>query len=153
MSVKTLVPRKKIQVVPAFTGAAFSSGDGLGVKFTIPAAGLIGGGGGIICSAVLVSKIAFVAADLFIFDSDFTGVADNAAFVLTVADAGKLVGAVNFTAGTAMGTPSVSQVAALNLSFQSNAGGNLYGQLVTRGTPTYTAGDLTINLIVQPDRG
>jgi hypothetical protein len=150
---KTLVPRRKIQVVPAFTGAAFSNGDAVGVKFTIPGAGIIGGGGGIIVSAVLVSKIAFVATDLLIFDADFTGVADNAAFALTVADAGKVVGSASFASGVAMGTPSVSQVAALNLSFQSGPSGNLFGQIVTRGTPTYTAGDLTLTLIVQPDRG
>ena len=153
MSYKTLVPRRKIQVTPAFTGAAFSANDAVGVKFTIPAAAVIGGGGGVICSAVLVSKIAFVATDLIIFDADYTAPADNAAFALNTADVGKLVGSVVFSAGTAMGTPSVSQSASLNLSFQSGASGNLYGQLITRGTPTYTAGDLTVTLIVQPDRG
>jgi hypothetical protein len=144
------VPTRKITVTPVITTAPYTSGDALGGKITFDEAVPIAGSGGLILSGVLASKAAFVATDLFLFDSDFSATADNAAFALAVADIGNLIGVIPFTAGVAGGTPSVSTVQNASLGFQAK-GTKVYGQLVVRGTPTYAVGDINVSIVLRPD--
>jgi hypothetical protein len=151
MTTRATAPHRKISVTPTIT-SAYSSGDVLGGKLTFAGAAKLGGGGGTVTSVVVTSKIAWANLDLVLFDSDCTVPADNAAATLNAADVGKVIGVYNFTAGTAIGTPSAAS-SGTQLGFQAGAAGAIYGMLITRGTPTYTAGDLTVTITVVPDQG
>jgi hypothetical protein len=139
---------------PTITASsAYASGNALGGKLTF--ANLLTGGATRIISAQIVDKIGQkIACDLVLFNQDFTATADKSALAISAADALNAVGVVSFVAGdyASVGTPAVATKSNINLVAHgsTNLDNNLYGQLVTRGTPTYTStSDITVKLEVE----
>lgn len=141
---------KRLTVVPTITGA-YSANDVLGGLLTFNDAAKYGGGGGKVLAVEIVSKIAWVNADLLMYDEPPTVPADNVASALAAADIGKVVGLAVFTSSTSFGTPNVALKEYGGLGYSCKGGKALYGQLVTRGTPTYTAADLAVSIIVETE--
>jgi hypothetical protein len=148
--------RAILSAVPVLVGAAYSAGDAVGGKLTFSEAVAKGQFSGVIDSLVLIdlAKQA-IETDLYLFDRDFTATNDNAAFDPTDADLANCIGVITLVAGDykACSDNHVACKSNVNLPFALAADGStLYGQLVTRGTPTYVAaGDLTVKLGVQQD--
>ncbi len=143
---------RRLTVTPTIAGL-YSANDVLGGLLTFADAAQVAGGGGKILAVEIVSKIAWVNTDLLIYDSAPTVPADNAASDLAAADIGKVVGPAVFSASTAFGVPNVAVREYSRLGYQCRGGKALYGQLVTRGAPTYTAGDLSVSIIVETEEG
>lgn len=148
---------KVIVVTPTIVGASFSAGDAVGSKMTFTLPGL--------CErSLLLQKAellddaaspASAALDLYLFNSGFAGVADNAAFAITQADfaAGKILYKAQFLTyeDTPIGTNAGAKLSvASGLNFiVPFSGDKIYGQLVTpSATPTYAAGQLLVALHV-----
>ena len=91
--------------------------------------------------------------ELVLFDRTFTATADNAAFDPTDADMENCIGVVFITtaAYSSFNDNSVATVVDQPLDIVL-AGTSLFGQLITRGTPTYTATtDITVKLVIRQD--
>lgn len=140
------------QVQPAIETSAYASGDLIGEKLTFSdvVKQYDRGGGGLVQSSVLVDQAAQEAdIDLILFDTDPTGTTftDNSALDVADADMDKIVGVVEFRTYYAFGDNSVGQSLNLALPFILSTGQDLYGALVSRGTPTYAAAtDLIVRL-------
>jgi hypothetical protein len=147
-----------IAITPTISAAAiYAAGDAIGGKLTFANAVRAAGRGGTIVKVVVVDDDKELApVDLVLFDRDFGATADNAPFDPTDADMENCMGYID-VAATDYGSFNDNSVAAkasgLRMPFDySLAAGvtSLFGQLVVRGTPTYTAvGDLTIKIGVQ----
>jgi hypothetical protein len=129
---------------PTVTAGAYSAGDAVGGLLTFANAARVSGGGGVIKSVVIIDDAGQDAElELWLFDRTFTAMADNAAWAPSEADLENLVGVIS-TADSARGwmaagTPSVITIDVAT-RFDLN-GTSLFGQLVTRGTPTFAATD------------
>ena len=141
---------------PTITAGAYSAGDAVGglLTFDIIQNHNIGG---IIKSVVITDKAKqSVEFDLVLFNQTFTPTADNAAFDVSDADLLNCVGVANIptTAYMDFVDNSVAIVGNLFVSAKSaDDNGKLYGQLITRGTPTYAStSDLQIRVIMEVDR-
>lgn len=77
--------------------------------------------------------------DLILYKSDPTAVSDNAAYTITAADEDDILGIITFDTYKDFGSHSLAQI--LNIALPIPPQAAIYGQLVTRGTPTYTATD------------
>jgi hypothetical protein len=130
--------------------SAYTAGDAVGGKLTfsgVPVTGKIQG-------------ITFIDLDeegpefdVVFFGADFTATADNAAFDITAGEEANLIGTVNIASADFkdLGGLKVATKAGVNLPYQlaSSTGSRIYAQLVTRGTPTYTATtDVTVKIAV-----
>lgn len=142
---------------PSISTSAYADGDLIGTKLTFTAAlRSSGGASGALQSATLTDLAAQNAAiDLILFNADPTSTTftDNAAFDIADADLSKVVARVAFTASDyfSFADNSVAQVDSLGLGL-SGPSRDLYGALVSRGTPTYaTASDLTVRIAVWSD--
>ena len=138
-------------------GAAYATGDTLGDKSPIMIApGRVIGGTGIIHSVTVqdLSKQS-IALDVVIFDANPTGTTftDNSALDIADADLPKVIGIVTITAGdyAAFNDSSVAHVRGLSLPFQCISSTSLWFALVTRGSPTYVADELSIAFGVLQD--
>ena len=127
---------------PTVTAGAYTAGDCVGGVLTFAGAARNTGGGGVIKNMIIVDDAGQDAAlELWLFDQTFTAPGDNAPWAATEAELHNLVAIANSVDGTwfATGTPSVNVV---EVSQQYTcAATSLFGQLVTRGTPTYVATD------------
>jgi hypothetical protein len=129
---------------PTVTAGAYSAGDAVGGLLTFANAARVSGGGGVIKSVTIIDDAGQDAElELWLFDRTFTAMADNAAWAPSEADLENLVGVIS-TADSARGwmaagTPSVITIDVAT-RFDLN-GTSLFGQLVTRGTPTFAATD------------
>lgn len=142
----------RLRVVPVITTTQYGNGDVIGGKLTFAAAARVAGGSGVIQSATLVDLDKENALiELYIFDRDFTAfAADNGVAAVTEADLANLIGVITFDNRTTYGPSdyidlntatsgsSVAQKLNVGLPFVAN-GTDLFGQLVVRGTPTFTA--------------
>ena len=89
-----------------------------------------------------------VNLNMWLFDEQQTGVADNAAFAMPDADAAKLIEMVLFDTRRD-GTNNVVSVETPNLAYRT-AGGALWFQLqCVGGTPTYASGIMKIKLTIE----
>lgn len=147
--------RKTISQTPTITAGAYSANDAVGGKLTFAGAAIAGAQTGAIRAVVLQDKAKqAIAADLVLFNADFTPTADNAAFAPSTTDLAKIIGVIplpsaNYSSFNANGVQTVQCDLPFELAEGSTA---IYGQLVTRGTPTYAAtSDLTIALVVEQD--
>jgi hypothetical protein len=140
-----------ISQTPTVTAGAYSADDAVGGLLTFANAGRFTGGSGVIKNIVIIDDAGQDAElELWLFNDTFTPISDNAAFAPAEADLHKLVGVITTENGTwfECGTPSVCDIEiakGFNL-----VGTSLYGQLVTRGTPTFAATDditVIINLL------
>ena len=148
-----------ISATPEITAGAYSAGDAVGGLLTFTSA-LIrnnnngGKNSGKIESAVLIDNAKQDAdIELWLFDSTFPATGDNDAFAPSDADLLKLIGVIPFTTYYDGSTNSVAPVADVGIRVVVAADAtSLFGQLVTRGTPTYAStSDITVRLGLQQD--
>lgn len=150
-----IVNRKILRpsATPTLTGAAFGAADAVGGKLTFSNATIDGINSGIIRAISLIdlSKQG-IALDLVLFNADFTPTADNSPFDPSDGDMANFLCQINVAAGNyaAYNDHSSATVPNLNIPFVlTPPATTLYGQIVTRGTPTYVAGELTVWLHIE----
>lgn len=133
---------KSISQTPVVTAGAYSANDVVGGLLTFEGASRDHDEGGVIKDVIILDDAGQDAAlELWLFKETFTAIADNAAWAPSEADLRNLVAVISTSDGTwyAAGTPSVSRI---EVSQRYDlTGTSLFGQLVTRGTPTYAATD------------
>ena len=140
-----------IQEAPTVTAGAYSAGDAVGGLLVFRNVSFEGGGRSrrtspkgsatILDSVVIVDRASQdVQLDLVLFSEEFTPTADNGAFDPSDADLLNCIGVVKVSDYSAFNDNSIATKSAIGLPIHlTNASGNLFGQLVTRGTPTYVA--------------
>ena len=131
-----------IAQTPTITAGAYSAGDAVGGLLTFANAARTAGKGGVLKNVLCIDDAGQDAElELWMFSQTFAAMADNAAWAPSEADLENLVAIVSTVDGTwrAAGTPSaISIEAALRYDL---TGTSLFGQLVTRGAPTFAATD------------
>ncbi len=144
----------KVTAAPTLDTNAYASGDCLHtavITFT-GVASQVGGTGTITKLIVIDAAVQSAAGELWLFDTTVTPAAANAAHAITDAEALTCVGVIPFGPYYASSANSVSVNGTVRLTFKAAAAdASLYGILVTRGTPTYAAGSLTVAFIVSQD--
>ena len=131
-----------ISQTPTVTAGAYSANDAVGGLLTFAGAARVAGDGGVIKSLLILDDAGQDAQmELWLFKETFTAMVDNAAWAPAEADLHNLVGIISTADGDwfAAGTPSAARVECSQVYACTAA--NLYGQLVTRGTPTFAATD------------
>lgn len=145
---------KTITVNPTTDTAIYASGDTLGSLMTFAGVARFNGGSAVVQAMTIVDAAAQNAnLELWLFTGTVTASADNAAWSISDADALKCVGVIP-TSGVnyASALNSVSSKLSINLPVTcASDSTSLYGQLVSRGTPTYGASSLTVKLTVVQD--
>lgn len=146
--------RQSISVQPVVTAGAYSANDAVGglMEFAEAVAGQ--GRSGTIQTLLIIDQAEqSVEYDLVLFDRTFTATADNAALAISAADSLNCIGTINVpTSPKDIGAASVATVKDIQIGFKVNGGKSIFGQLVTRGTPTYGAtSDIQVKLIVEQD--
>jgi len=131
-----------ISQTPTVTAGAYSANDAVGGLLTFAGAARVSGDTCFLKNVLIFDDAGQDAVmELWLFDRTFTAMADNAAWAPSQADLRNLVAIISTIDGSwfAAGTPSVARV---EVSQQLPvAATSLYGQLVTRGTPTFAATD------------
>ena len=139
------VPSPGINIIqtPTISAAGlYAAGDAVGGLLTFANAARVTGGGGVIKNMIIVDDDGEDAElELWLFNQTFTAMADNAAWAQAEASLHNLVAVISTANGAyyAAGTPSAA-VVECSQRFECT-GTSLFGQLVTRGAPTYTATD------------
>ena len=142
-----------ISQTPTVTAGAYAANDAVGGLLTFAGAARVAGDGGVI-KDILINDDAGRDAEmeLWLFRDTFTAMVDNAAWAPSEADLRLLVGVISTTNGAwfAAGTPSVAVVE--SSQGYTCVGTSLFGQLVTRGTPTFVAtDDVTVTIFLLQD--
>lgn len=126
---------------PAVTAGAYVANDAVGGLLTFANAA-VSGEGGVVKNVLIVDDNGQDAEmELWLFRETFVAMADNAPWAPSEADLRKLVAIISTADGAwfAAGTPSVARIEVsqeVKLTATS-----LFGQLVTRGTPTFANTD------------
>lgn len=129
-----------ISQTPTVTAGVYAAGDAVGGLLTFANAARVSGYGGVVKDLIVLDDAGQDAVmELWLFRETFTAMADNAPWALSEADLRKLVAVISTGTWLAAGTPSVAVVEA-NQRYDC-VGTSLFGQLVTRGTPTFAATD------------
>lgn len=144
-----------IAQTPAITAGAYSIGDAVGGLLTFANAARESGGGGVIKDVVIVDDAGQDAElELWLFNQTFTAMADNAAWAPSEADLENLVTVIS-TEDSAQGWLAAGTPSAIEIEVARRydlAGTSLFGQLVTRGTPTFAAtDDVTVKVALLQD--
>lgn len=139
---------------PTITAGAYAAGDAVGGKLEFTVANN-GANRGVVVSATLIDKAKQnIEADLFLFSADFTPTADNDPFDPSDADLLNCIGVIKFASGDYF-SANDNSVAFVNKTLPftlTPPGVILYGQLVTRGAPTYAStSDIKVLLGVLQD--
>ncbi len=134
----------RLQQDPTVTAGIYSANDAVGGLLTFAGIAPNFGGGSCILESVVILDEAkqSIAIDLVLFSETFTAAADNAIFSPSDADLLNCLGVISLAAGdyAAFEDTSLATVRNLGLPIKlTGASGSLFGQLVTRGTPTYAA--------------
>jgi len=130
------------------TTPAYTAKDAVGGKLTFTNAARTPGGTITIPTAIVVDlSQQQPALDLVLFDRDFTASTDNAVFDPTDADLANVVGVIPMTRWFDFNDNSVCVRTGLALSAKLNTT-DLFGQLVTRSTPTFV-GTSDIRVILE----
>ncbi len=159
---ETLLGRTRVfpQTPTITASSAYAAGNALGGKLTfanaiynpLPTQANAGGGGILFNVLILDKDKQNVPVDLVLFKADFTASNDKTAFDPSAGDMQNCVGVISLTASDYV-TFANSAIATVNkpLAFRAD-GASLYGQLVVRGTPTYTTtGSITVVIKVLQD--
>lgn len=121
------------------TSPAYTAKDAVGGLLTFANAARVSGGTLILQTvAIIDNSQQMPVLDLVLFDRTFTASTDNAVFAPSDADLANIVGVVSLAAWSDFSTNSVAVRAGLGLAIKLN-GTSLFGQLVTRSTPTFVA--------------
>ena len=141
-----------ITQTPTLTTAAYTANDAVGTLLTFADAANRTGGGGVITDVVIVDDAGQDAElELWLFDTTFLAT-DAAAFAPAEASLHNVISIIKSTDGVwaAAGTASVNNIKEV-LRYDCT-GTSIFGHLVCRGTPTYTAADdLTVRIKVLQD--
>jgi hypothetical protein len=132
----------RISLSPTVSTSAYTAGDAVGGLLTFSSAARASGDGGVIKDVLIIDDAGQDAEmELWLFNSTFTAMSDNAAWAPSEADLRKLVAIISTSGGAwfGAGTPSVARVEC-NQRYDLTAT-SMFGQLVTRGTPTFAATD------------
>ena len=144
-----------VSVVPVITAGAYAIGRAVGGLLTFTNATLGADRQAVIKSCALIDLGQQEAAlDLVLFDRTFTATADNVAFDPTDADLANYIGMLHILPEhyTRFVDNSVAILRDIALYCTSALDGNLYGQLVVRGMPTYASvSDLRLRLTTKRD--
>lgn len=127
---------------PTVTVGAYVANDAVGGLLTFANAARVLGGGGEVRSMIILDDAGQDAAmELWLFNATFTAMADNAPWAPSEVDLRKLLAIIDTGSGAWFdaGTPSAARVEAAQR--YDLVGTSLFGQLVTRGTPTFAATD------------
>jgi hypothetical protein len=144
---------RSVDVTPTLTVAAsYASGDyvgtsGVAMVFNNIAVGATGGG--VLQVNVTDYSAGAVAGELWLFDSAVTPPADSAAWTISDADSAHIIAVIPFSVWYASALNAVSPSPSW-YSFKCATGSKLYGCFVTRGSPSYSTGDLTFRMITFP---
>lgn len=152
----SLILRPTASAGTVTASAAYSSGNVVGSLITFSNAVRAPGQGGIIHSAFLHDLAGQAGTyDLFLFKLAPTAQTNKTAIALTAADNAKLLGVISFAAVSlgAASTQGISSNLGTGFTFKCDTTSmNLFGILVTRGTPTYVGTtDVSIDLSIIPD--
>lgn len=148
-----------VTVTPTLTvHATYATGDYVGTSATpidFSTAARVNGGSGTIVSATLIDAAAQgIETELWLFDQTVTPPDDSAAWTISDADALKCIGVIKF-ATTDYYSSAANKVAVKNpvaIGFTCAAADrSIFGCLVTRGSPAYASGDLSIRLQIIQD--
>lgn len=121
------------------TTPAYTAKDAVGGKLTFGNAARTSGGSITIQSVVIVDRSQQQPAlELVLFDRDFTASNDNAAFDPTDADLAYCIGVIKVGDWSDFNDNAVAVRTGIGLAAKLE-GTDLYGQLVTRSTPTFVA--------------
>ena len=152
-------PRGSTVLIPATptisAASIYAAKDAIGGIMTFANAARVSAGGGVIESVTLVDKDQELSPiDLVLFSATVAGTAtDNSPFDPTDADLANFIGTVPFLAGdyADFTDNSAATRSGIGLAYTC-AATSLFGVLVARATPTYTAtSDITVILGVIPD--
>lgn len=136
-----------VSVSPAYTAK-----DAVGGLLTFASAVESASSAGTITSVSIVDKGQQMAAlDLVLFNQTFTASTDNAIFAPSDADLLNSVGVIPISAYHDFSTNSIGVARNVGLAVKLT-GTSLFGQLVTRDTPTYTStGDIQVTIAIKAD--
>jgi hypothetical protein len=141
----------RIAFTPTIDTSAYAAGDAVGGLLTFSNAARFSGGGVRLKKVLLVDKDQEMAPyDLVLFKVTFTATADQAAFDPSDADLANIAAVVRIEPGSYANFTDNAVGASRDLDIPILLDGtSLFGQLVTRGTPTYSASsDLTVILSI-----
>ena len=144
-----------IALTPAISAGAYSAGDVVGGLLTFANAARVSGYGGVIKNVLIVDDAGQDAElELWLFDRTFTPIADNGAWAPAEADLENLIVVVSTEDSgqgwMAAGTPSACDIEVARA--YKLTGTSMFGQLVTRGTPTFAAtDDVTVTVTLLQD--
>ena len=146
--------RKSYALQPSVGGGAYTSGDAIGTLQTLSGAFRVDQAGRVLECTVIDVDNQKADLDILLFQSNTlaSGV-NNAPFAPAEAELKEIVGVVSVTAAdyVDVGTSAFAQVD-IELDLQLEASQNLFAQIVSRGTPTYSDTDnLEVRLIVLQD--
>jgi hypothetical protein len=135
----------RLSATPTIDTSAYAHADAVGGLLTFTNAARFSGGGLVIKKVFLINKDQEPAPfELVLFDRTFTNTADQATFDPTDADLANIVAIIPISEQYYFSDNAVGVSPDLDLPVLLN-GTSLFGQLVTRGTPTFTASsDLTV---------
>jgi len=152
--VPTVSPIRIVQT-PTISTGIYAAGDALGGLLTFANAVLATGGSGVITKVVIIDYDQELAPiDLVLFNQTFTNTADNAPFDPSDADLANCIGYIDIAA-TDYSDFTDNSVAAktsgLRMPFPITlVGTSLFGQMVVRSAPTYTATtDISVRLTIE----
>jgi hypothetical protein len=144
-------PSVVVSASPTLDTVIYAAGDSLHTAvITFASAVRVSGGTGRVRKVIVIDKdLQSAAGELWLFSATVTPAAANAAHSISDADAALCIGVIPFGTYYASALNSVS-VASPDLPINC-AATTLFGILVTRGTPTYTAAGLTVALQIAQD--
>lgn len=154
---------KTVSVTPTVTAGGYTAGDAVGglLTFNNAVQGDANNGpsdvnSGEIRSVVLIDKAVgntSTTYELWLFDTSYTEIADNAAWAISDTIALTCVGVIPLTDVRASSNNLVYTARGVGLAFTIPSGTSLFGQLVCRGTaPTYGAvSDVKVRVVIAQD--
>lgn len=146
----------KIDCIPTLTvHATYVTGDYVGesgASFSVPDVARIEGGSGFLKAVLIDYAKQSIAMELWVFDWQVTPPNDSAAWALSDADMARCVGVIPFNTYYASANNSISFNNADYIVFKCQpTSKRLWFCLVTRGSPAYASGDLTVRFFVWQD--
>lgn len=146
-------PSVRISQTPTVsTTPAYTAKDAVGGLLTFANAVRETGGTGVLMGVtVLDASLQMPSMELVLFDRTFTAAADNAIFSPSDADLANCLGVVAINSWAAFEDNAIAQVSGVSLPIVLS-GTSLFGQLLTRGTPTFVAtSDISVFVTVLED--
>lgn len=152
---QTAPGRMRVWDIPIVVSTgAYTAADAVGQMIILRDAARTPTGRGAIVSATFVDKADQAAAinSLVLFNWPFTPTADNAAMAISDADAENGIGGLTWATTDYLdfGGFKVGTIRNQWLGYECKDG-NLYGQIMTSGTPTYAVGDLRLIVVALLD--